>query len=229
MVVKAWQDKSWQEIADAPVDALKGVSAGDAEKLDAAFNVETVRDLATLKFVEWAQGIVQQAGDGPTGSGGPISPEAAQESLEAHLYSYWLNYFEAEKRGEFDQDPFLGPYRQVRSDIDQAPEAVQTAHRYYLDTVELGDWGAVRYFFAPLDPEKRDSPCYYIVRVTTDGDDGWIELYGEDGTELGVGRTLYELVAWGERDVIREQVHTGEMSEEFDNWAERSLWGKYNP
>ncbi|TWP44278.1 hypothetical protein FKR81_41460 [Lentzea tibetensis] len=47
---KAYEDKPLKEILDAPVDALSGVSAGDAEKLKAAFNIKTVRDLGTNKY-----------------------------------------------------------------------------------------------------------------------------------------------------------------------------------
>lgn len=57
-VDKAYEGKSFAELADAPVAALQGVSDGDAEKLKAAFNVKTVRDLAELKYVKWAQAIV---------------------------------------------------------------------------------------------------------------------------------------------------------------------------
>jgi hypothetical protein len=60
-VDKAWETKTLKEIADAPVDALQGVSAGDAELLKKAFNVKTVRDLANLKYVKWAQAIVTLA------------------------------------------------------------------------------------------------------------------------------------------------------------------------
>lgn len=55
---KAYETKSLKEIADAPVDALEGISAGDAELLQKAFNVKTIRDLANLKYVKWAQAIV---------------------------------------------------------------------------------------------------------------------------------------------------------------------------
>jgi len=58
---KAYEQKSFKELADAPVDALQGVSAGDAEKLKEAFNVKTIRDLATLKYVRWAQAITTLA------------------------------------------------------------------------------------------------------------------------------------------------------------------------
>ena len=58
---KAYETKPLKEIADAPVAALQGVSDGDAEKLKAAFNVKTIRDLAELKYVKWAQGTVALA------------------------------------------------------------------------------------------------------------------------------------------------------------------------
>jgi hypothetical protein len=55
---KAYEQKTFKELVDCPVDALQGVSAGDAEKLKEAFNVKTIKDLATLKYVRWAQAIV---------------------------------------------------------------------------------------------------------------------------------------------------------------------------
>ncbi|MFN8522494.1 MAG: hypothetical protein U0821_05235 [Chloroflexota bacterium] len=57
-VDKAFEDKSFAELADAPVDALQGVSAADAAALRSALNIKTVRDLANNKFVAWAQAIV---------------------------------------------------------------------------------------------------------------------------------------------------------------------------
>jgi hypothetical protein len=60
-VVKAYEGKSLKEIADSPVDALQGVSAGDAELLKKAFNIKTIKDFANLKYVKWAQAIVTLA------------------------------------------------------------------------------------------------------------------------------------------------------------------------
>jgi len=60
-VDKAFETKSLKEIADAPVDALQGVSAGDAELLSKAFGIKTVRDLGTNKFFLWAQAIAALA------------------------------------------------------------------------------------------------------------------------------------------------------------------------
>lgn len=60
-VDKAFESKSLKEIADSPVSALQGISEGDAKLLKEAFNVNTVRDLANLKYVKWAQAIVTLA------------------------------------------------------------------------------------------------------------------------------------------------------------------------
>ena len=55
---KAFEGKEFAELADSPVDALEGVSASDAEHLQAAFNIRTIRDLAESKYVLRAQAIV---------------------------------------------------------------------------------------------------------------------------------------------------------------------------
>jgi hypothetical protein len=60
-LMREWEGKSAQEIADAPVTAIAGVSDGDAELLLKAFNIKTVRDLGTNKYFRWAQGIVSLA------------------------------------------------------------------------------------------------------------------------------------------------------------------------
>lgn len=61
-VDRAYEQKEFSEIADAPVGALQGLSQGDADALKAALNIRTVRDLATNKYVLWAQAITALAG-----------------------------------------------------------------------------------------------------------------------------------------------------------------------
>ena len=60
-VDKAFESKTLKEIADAPVDALEGVSAGDAELLAKAFNIKSIRDLGTNKYFLTAQAIATLA------------------------------------------------------------------------------------------------------------------------------------------------------------------------
>ncbi|NUT36084.1 MAG: hypothetical protein HOV79_23760 [Hamadaea sp.] len=57
-LMKQFEGKSAQELADAPVTALEGLTKEDAEYLEKAFGIKTVRDLAKQKHFRWAQAIV---------------------------------------------------------------------------------------------------------------------------------------------------------------------------
>jgi hypothetical protein len=54
---KKYEKLSLKELTAAPVDAIAGISEGDAKFLKEAFKVKTVADLAKLKYVKWAQAI----------------------------------------------------------------------------------------------------------------------------------------------------------------------------
>ena len=54
---KAYEGKEFSELAKAPVAALQGVSESDAAALQSAFGIKTIADLATSKYVIWAQAI----------------------------------------------------------------------------------------------------------------------------------------------------------------------------
>lgn len=57
LVDKSYEFASFKEIAEAPLDALQGLSQADAEKLKKLFNIGSIRELAQLKFVKWAMAI----------------------------------------------------------------------------------------------------------------------------------------------------------------------------
>jgi hypothetical protein len=57
IVDDAFAGKGFRELVEAPVSALRGVSARDAKVLGQAFGVVTIGDLAELKFVKWAAAI----------------------------------------------------------------------------------------------------------------------------------------------------------------------------
>ncbi len=58
---KAFEEKSVDELVNAPVDALQGVSPRHAELLKEAFNIKTVGDLGTNKYFLWAQAVAKLA------------------------------------------------------------------------------------------------------------------------------------------------------------------------
>ncbi len=65
-VDKAYEDKSFKELADSPISALQGVGTEDAKLLKQAFNIVTIRDFADLKFVKLATAIVTLADEAET-------------------------------------------------------------------------------------------------------------------------------------------------------------------
>jgi len=54
---KAHEKKSLKELVELSPAALQGVSDKDAEALKSAFGIKSIRDLATNKFVLWAQAL----------------------------------------------------------------------------------------------------------------------------------------------------------------------------
>jgi hypothetical protein len=61
IVDKEYVGLSFRALAEAPTSALRGISPKDAKALAQAFNVHSVRDLAKLEFVKWAQAIATLA------------------------------------------------------------------------------------------------------------------------------------------------------------------------
>jgi hypothetical protein len=60
-VDKAYENMSFSALADAPLDALQGLSKKDADVLKEIFNITSIRDLAQLKFVKWSTAITTLA------------------------------------------------------------------------------------------------------------------------------------------------------------------------
>ena len=58
VLYKSYEDKTLAELVDAPVDALAGVTAADAELLMQAFNIKTVGDLGRNKYFRAAAALV---------------------------------------------------------------------------------------------------------------------------------------------------------------------------
>ncbi|MCL2276700.1 MAG: hypothetical protein FWC21_02260 [Treponema sp.] len=56
-VDKKYEKMSLKQLANAPVEAIQGISDNYAKTLKEAFKVKTISDLAKLKYVKWAQAI----------------------------------------------------------------------------------------------------------------------------------------------------------------------------
>ena len=58
---KTYEGSALNELVDAPVAALSGVSEGDAEALKQAFNIKTIGDLGRNKYFRAAAALVDLA------------------------------------------------------------------------------------------------------------------------------------------------------------------------
>lgn len=137
------------------------------------------------------------------------------------LHDYWQTRYHAYLE-KTETEPTPTPLAAMTAATPAAatlPEAVQNAYQYYQENLAERDCGSVM-----LETLTLDNRLVYAVRVTTDGDDGWLELYDTSGALLGAGRTYIELVAWGDRDEIRSAVHTGEYPAHLDR--NQTLWGQ---
>lgn len=54
---KQYERSDLHDLINAPVSAIAGVSDGDAELLQQAFNIKTVGDLGKNKYFRWAQAL----------------------------------------------------------------------------------------------------------------------------------------------------------------------------
>lgn len=63
-LIKAYEGKTAAELAKAPVWALQGVSAGDADRLKKAFGIDNIAEMAALKYYRRAVLIRQKAEEG---------------------------------------------------------------------------------------------------------------------------------------------------------------------
>jgi hypothetical protein len=61
MVDSAFKGKGFRELLESPISALRGVSAKDAAALSKAFGINTIGELADLKFFKWASAIQTMA------------------------------------------------------------------------------------------------------------------------------------------------------------------------
>lgn len=139
LVVKAHRGRTAAELAEASPDALTGVSQEDAERLEAAFGVKTIGDLADNRFVAAAMAI-RDAADSPGFDPGPprrwIDLFAANPAAtyEAHPELFRLDFGPVFYRGRLDgtarvlvvgQDPSVNEIISQRVFVGRSGQRVQ--------------------------------------------------------------------------------------------------------
>ncbi len=108
------------------------------------------------------------------------------------------------------------------------------AFQFYYENVEEADWGCVSVFrVQPL--EGSGLLPFVLVRVSTDGDDGWVECFEErgQGRRLFIARSYLELLSEGadpsegsaSAEAIRQHVFDMGFPEGFSTEGSRALEG----
>ncbi|MEO1147769.1 MAG: hypothetical protein AAFY26_19475 [Cyanobacteria bacterium J06638_22] len=143
------------------------------------------------------------------------------DRIATTMHHYWQERYRAYLE-ETDMDAKPTPLAAMTAMTPKTatrPDAVQDAYQYYRDHVAARDRGTVN-----LETLSLEDKLVYAIRAATDGDDGWLELYDASGSLLRAGRTYIELVAWGDRDEIRSEVHTGDYPATLNR--NQTLWGQ---
>lgn len=91
------------------------------------------------------------------------------------------------------------------------PEAMLAAYDYYREQIAAKDLGSV-YGVTLLVGER----ITLGVVVTTDGDDGWLEVFDIEGQSLGAARTYLDKMLWGNCQQMRALVSTPALPPELE-------------
>lgn len=91
------------------------------------------------------------------------------------------------------------------------PETMLAAYDYYREHIVSKDLGSA-YGVTLLVGEQ----ITFGVVVTTDGDDGWLEVFDIEGQPLGVARTCLDKLLWGDCQQMRALVTTSALPPELE-------------
>ena len=138
-----------------------------------------------------------------------VGMELTQESVE--------QFFNQLRKKPLGEHAFIHIFREKHEDVidefwcedvNQFPDNVQEAFRFYFENVEDADFGSVRVY-------KYSSGIVpiYVVAVSTDGDDGYIEIYNQAGEPITYGRYYADVINWCDRQTVRQPLY--EMMEDY--------------
>lgn len=148
-----------------------------------------------------------------------------EHQLKAHYLAQYRAYCQEQEGGDrYD----LGKSNRVSEEaIAALPPAVQTLRQEALDQ---GDS-----YYANVYQISVEQQLTYAVRITTDGDDGLLLIFDQQGQLLASAQTYLEVVVWAEAQTILagESIRAEEAIElfatplpGFEAAKSQTLWGK---
>lgn len=128
-----------------------------------------------------------------------LSEKAELERLYEELYrSHQQAAKEASLRGEDYEQYLLEEYDlrvfQHPEMLEPLPETIRIAYAPYAENLA---------YWARLCKVPYEETYTFAICVTTDGDDGYLEIYSKEGTSISAGRTYLELIGWCSLDELR--------------------------
>jgi hypothetical protein len=156
--------------------------------------------------------------------------QAVQEWYANQLKEFFLEQYRSGREGTNTGETHPPSERELGSSATRVnpaalPEPVRQAHEFYKQHFEDADIGWARALQVPAGDRTT-----YAIRVHTDGDDGYLEVYDDQGGFLAAGRTYLEVVAWGDLDWLRAQAESpGELPPELKDAHQRTVVGKPLP
>ncbi len=147
----------------------------------------------------------------------PMTLDAIHQAYQAQLQQFYGDQSladEAERlllTGSGPLADYAMPSLSEPENREGMPEAMLTAYDYYREHIVAKDLGSA-YGVTLLVGEQ----ITFAVVVTTDGDDGWLEVYDIEGQQLGVARTCFDKVLWGDCAEMRSLVSTSALPAELE-------------
>ncbi|MDJ0800804.1 MAG: hypothetical protein QNJ51_29010 [Calothrix sp. MO_167.B12] len=117
------------------------------------------------------------------------SAQELQESVK--------NIFD-DARKNSDEEPTFAIDLGTWVDVNDLPNNVKQAYKFYKENVEDADFGSARVHQISVD----NVPVYAVI-VVTDGDDGYLEIYSQTGEEIACGKHDYEVIVWSDKATTR--------------------------
>ncbi|MBI4782870.1 MAG: hypothetical protein HY785_16345 [Oscillatoriophycideae cyanobacterium NC_groundwater_1537_Pr4_S-0.65um_50_18] len=140
------------------------------------------------------------------------------QQLKAHYLAQYKAYCQEQETGDrYD----LGRENRVSDEAaSDLPSAVSALQQQALDR---GDSYYANVYQLPVDQQLT-----YAVRITTDGDDGWLAVFDPQGQLLAFAQTYLEIAVWAEAQSL--QLDCLDFFEEtlpgFEAAKAQTLWGK---
>ncbi|NJN30491.1 MAG: hypothetical protein HC824_08740 [Synechococcales cyanobacterium RM1_1_8] len=143
--------------------------------------------------------------------------DAVQQAYQAQLQQFYGDQSLADETERLlltGAGPFANhvmPSLKQPENREGMPAAMLAAYDYYAEQIAAQDLGRVDGVTLLVGEQ-----ITFGVAVTTDGEDGWIEVYDIEGQLLGAARTYLDQVQWGEREQMRSLVETSALPPELE-------------